>query len=71
MTANSISQETSRNLAGAGPRSEQKPRGEEARDKREIIEDAGETVDADRDLAHGEGGTIDLPTKPGDLSKDD
>jgi hypothetical protein len=42
------------------------------RDTREaIIEDAGETEDNGRDLVHGDGGTIDLPTKPGDLSKDD
>ena len=35
------------------------------------ISDADETEDRDRDLVHGEGGTIDLPTRPGDLSKDD
>ncbi|MEY9362305.1 hypothetical protein ABH994_005026 [Bradyrhizobium yuanmingense] len=28
-------------------------------------------VDDGRDLAHGEGGSIDLPTQPGDLAKDD
>jgi hypothetical protein len=33
--------------------------------------DADVTADHGRDLAHGEGGTIDLPTKPGDVSKDD
>ncbi|WP_439402995.1 hypothetical protein ACNJYA_12545 [Bradyrhizobium sp. DASA03068] len=36
-----------------------------------IVEDADEKADDDRDLAHGEGGTMDLPTKPGDMSKDD
>ncbi|MFZ5717377.1 MAG: hypothetical protein ACOY3N_31495 [Bradyrhizobium sp.] len=71
MTSDSIPQETSRNLAGAGPRSEQKPRGEEARDERGIVEDSGENEDTGRDLAHGEGGAMELPTKPGDLSKDD
>ncbi|WP_256466860.1 hypothetical protein [Bradyrhizobium sp. 149] len=36
-----------------------------------IIEDTGETEDRGRDLVRGEGGAIDLPTRPGDLSKDD
>ena len=36
-----------------------------------LIQDAGKTADNDRDLVHGDGGTIDLPTKPSDLSKDD
>ena len=36
-----------------------------------IVEDAGETGGEDRDLVHGEGGTIDLPRTPRDLSKDD
>lgn len=57
---------TSRNL----PRP--KPRKDKDRDRQEAaIEDAGETGDNGRDLVHGDGGTIDLPTKPGDLSKDD
>ncbi len=52
--------------------SDDKPRRDKARDLQEaIIEDAGETADSGCDLAHGEGGTIDLPTKPSDLSKDD
>jgi hypothetical protein len=42
-----------------------------SRDQEAVIEDAGETEDRNRDLVHGDGGTIDLPTKPGDLSKDD
>lgn len=57
---------TSRNLPA------RKPRVDKDRDKQDtVIEDAGETEDNGRDLAHGDGGTIDLPTKPGDLSKDD
>lgn len=57
---------TSPNLPGP------KPRKDRERDRQEVvIEDAGETEDNSRDLVHGDGGTIDLPTKPGDLSKDD
>ncbi|MDH2341692.1 hypothetical protein [Bradyrhizobium sp. SSUT77] len=59
------SPKTSRNLPG------RKPRIDKERDTQEaIVEDAGET-EKGRDLVHGDGGTIDLPTKPGDLSKDD
>lgn len=36
-----------------------------------IVEDAAENDGADRDLVHGEGGTLGLPTKPEDLSHDD
>lgn len=51
---------------------EPKPRIDKDRDTQEaIIEDAGETEDNGRDLVHGDGGAIDLPTKPGELSKDD
>lgn len=57
---------TSHNLPGP------KLRKDKDRDKQEaVIEDAGETEDDSRDLVHGDGGTIDLPAKPGDLSKDD
>jgi hypothetical protein len=57
---------TSRDLPGT------KPRHDKQRDTQEaIIEDADKTEGKDRDLVHGEGGTIDLPTKPGDMSKDD
>ncbi|MCK1655417.1 hypothetical protein IVA88_28890 [Bradyrhizobium sp. 149] len=60
------SQETSKNCPGA------KPRVDKERDMQEaIIEDTGETEDRGRDLVRGEGGAIDLPTRPGDLSKDD
>lgn len=49
-----------------------KPRKDKDRDRQEaVIEGAGETGDNSRDLVHGDGGTIELPTKPGDLSKDD
>lgn len=49
-----------------------KPRIDNERDKQDaVIEESGETGDTSRDLVHGDGGTIDLPTKPGDLSKDD
>lgn len=49
-----------------------KPRSDEKRGVQEaIIEDAAETGDSGRDLVHGEGGTIELPTRPGDLSRDD
>lgn len=57
---------TSRDLPGA------KPRIDKERDTQEaIVDDAGETEDRGRDLVHGDGGTIDVPTKPGDVSKDD
>lgn len=57
---------TSRNLPGPKPRKDKERDSQEA-----VIEDAGEPEDNGRDLVHGDGGTIDLPTKPGDLSKDD
>jgi hypothetical protein len=57
---------SSRDLAGP------KPRKDEERATREaIIDDADKTDGSDRDLVHGEGGTLDLPTKPGDLNHDD
>ncbi|MCK1408030.1 hypothetical protein IVB40_11015 [Bradyrhizobium sp. 40] len=66
MTLKTPSQDTSRNLPG------RKPRIDKERDTQEtVVEDAGDTEDNKRDLVHGEGGTIDLPTSPGDLSKDD
>lgn len=36
-----------------------------------VIEDADKSDGRDRDLEHGEGGTLGLPSKPGDLSRDD
>jgi hypothetical protein len=66
MTLKTPSQDTSRNLPG------RKPRIDKERDTQESVdEDAGDSEDRGRDLVHGEGGTIDLPTRPGDLSKDD
>ena len=57
---------TSRDLPGS------KPRKDASREMRNAaVEDADKTDGGDRDLVHGEGGTIDLPEKPGDLSKDD
>lgn len=58
--------EAARNLAGSKPSID-----EERPTQQVIVEDADETADDGRDLAHGEGGSIDLPTKPGDMSKDD
>lgn len=60
------SPKTSRDLPGP------KPRIDKERDTQEaIFEDAGESEDRGRDLVHGDGGTIDVPTKPSDVSKDD
>jgi hypothetical protein len=57
---------TSRDLPGTQPRKDSERGTQDA-----IIEDADKTDGKDRDLVHGDGGTIDLPVKPGDLSKDD
>jgi hypothetical protein len=57
---------TSRNLPGTKPRRDDERETQEA-----IIEDADKTDGTDRDLVHGDGGTIDLPVQPKDLSKDD
>lgn len=66
MAPNPTTSDTSRDLPAP------KPRIDNERDKRDaVIENSGETGDTGRDLVHGDGGTIDLPTKPGDLSKDD
>ena len=47
-------------------------RKDKARNLREaFVEDADKTDVAGRDLEHGDGGTLDMPTKPGDLSHDD
>ena len=62
---------TSRDLPGPRQRSD-KPRTDGDRDTQgAVVEEAGEAGDTGRDLVHGDGGTIDLPTKPGDLSQDD
>ena len=66
MIPQTTSSTTSRKIPGPTPRIDKARARQEA-----IIEDAGETEDKDRDLVNGDGGTIDIPTKPGDLSKDD
>ena len=66
MTLKTTSQNTSPNLPGRKPRSDKERDTQEA-----VVEDAGDMEDKDCDLVNGEGGAIDLPTKPGDLSKDD
>jgi len=66
MASQTTSSATSRKTPGPKPRIDKERARQDA-----IIEDPGETEDRDRDLQHGDGGTIDLPTKPGDLSKDD
>jgi hypothetical protein len=49
-----------------------KPGKDKARQTEEaIIEGADTTEDAGSDLVRGEGGAIDLPVNPGDMSKDD
>ncbi|MCK1736615.1 hypothetical protein IVA79_22325 [Bradyrhizobium sp. 138] len=66
MTSKTTYQQTSRSLPG------DKPLRDKKRDMQdEIIEDSGEAGDNGRDLEHGEGGTISLPEKPGDLAQDD
>jgi hypothetical protein len=48
------------------------PRKHGHRDTREaVVEDADENAGRDRDLAHGEGGTIKVPETPSDLNRDD
>ena len=43
----------------------------EREDARARVKDADKTDVADRDLVHGDGGTIDIPVKPSDIAKDD
>jgi hypothetical protein len=59
-------QNTSRDLPGPKLRKDKERDTQDAR-----IKDANKTEGSDRDLVHGDGGTIDLPVKPGDMSKDD
>lgn len=56
----------SRNKSGAIPNIDRKGASQES-----IVEESEEFKDGGRDLVHGEGGTIDLPTKHADLSRDD
>lgn len=54
------------------PHGEIKPRSDKERaPEQAVIAEPGESADGGHDLVRGEGGTIDLPTRPGDLSKDD
>ncbi|WP_407188607.1 hypothetical protein [Bradyrhizobium centrosematis] len=54
------------------PRNQDKPHaGKERERQAAVIEESAEAADSGRDLVHGEGGTIDLPAEPRDLSKDD
>ncbi|MDA9435823.1 hypothetical protein XH88_29320 [Bradyrhizobium sp. CCBAU 51627] len=65
---------TSRTAAPKSPRDlpRRRPRMDKERERQAaVIADAGETEDNSRDLVHGEGGTIDRPTTPGELSRDD
>jgi hypothetical protein len=59
-------QKASRNLPGPKQRKDKERDTQDAR-----IKDADKTDDRDRDLVHGDGGNIDLPVKPGDMSRDD
>ena len=57
---------SSRDIPGSPPRKDKAREMEQA-----IIEDADKSDGRDRDLEHGEGGTLGLPSKPGDISQDD
>ena len=47
------------------------PRKDKERERREaIIPDAAENDGKDRDLVHGDGGTLDMPVKSGDIARD-
>jgi hypothetical protein len=61
-----MSPRTSRDLPGPPPRKDK------ARDVREaVVEDADKTEGADRDLEHGDGGSLNLSGKPDYLDNDD
>jgi hypothetical protein len=63
-----VTQATPSNTTDRGP----SPQKDKAREMRQaVIEDADNSDGRDRDLEHGEGGTLGLPSKPGDLSRDD
>ncbi|WP_027531924.1 hypothetical protein [Bradyrhizobium sp. WSM3983] len=57
---------TSRTLPGPEPRKDSERDTQQA-----VIEDADKTDNKDRDLVHGDGGTIGIPAKPRNLSRDD
>lgn len=51
---------------------DQPPRSDKAQEKRDVAaKEPDKTNDASRDLEHGDGGDIGLPTKPSDISRDD
>lgn len=56
---------SSRNLPGPEPRKDSE------RDTQQAVIEDDDKIGKDRDLVHGDGGTIGIPTKPGDLSRDD
>lgn len=66
MAASKATSKPSRDVPGTPPQTDK------ARDMRKaIIDDADKSDGRDRDLEHGEGGTLGLPSKPGDISQDD
>ncbi|MDN5004619.1 hypothetical protein ACFQZO_27600 [Bradyrhizobium sp. GCM10027634] len=66
MTPKTSRKKTSRNMPAPPPRNDS------ARDTQQaVIDDADKTESNDRDLVHGEGGSIGIPARPVDLSKDD
>jgi hypothetical protein len=58
--------QSSEDLSGPEPRSNTERETQQA-----IIKDADKTDGSDRDLVHGDGGTIELPTKSTDINRDD
>ena len=69
----STAPKTSRDLTSPDRTSRELPgqRTDSDRNTQEAVIEDADTADTGRDLVHGDGGTIDLPTKPGDLSQDD
>jgi hypothetical protein len=57
---------TSRDLPATRPHKDEERGTHDA-----IVKDADKADGKDRDLVHGDGGTIDLPVKPSDMSKGD
>ena len=58
--------QSSEDLPGPEPHKDTERKTREA-----LIKDADKTDGADRDLVHGDGGTIDLPTKSTDVNRGD
>jgi hypothetical protein len=58
-------------MAREAPETGGSRRDKERETRKPIIEDADQNGGKDRDLVHGDGGTLELPVKPGDISKDD